>query len=269
MIGLRDNTEKELPGPLGWLFLGLILMMTVDSVAGVDNPARWLCLFFLGAVFVRRAWDLAPCALLIFCLYVGGQWFPDWVWKVPTASLFFPLVLVWLSCLPFPRLRAGFRWARKGDLNQVTWFLVVLVSLVSAIALVLWALWTDYLGLATAMMSTVKSVPLWFMLLVGIPGFALANAFAEEAVYRGVVQDALEKRFGNWPWLVIAAQASAFAALHYRSGFPNGKVGYLMTFVFACMLGLLRRRSEGMLAPYVAHVAADAVIGVTLLLLAA
>ncbi len=256
-------------GLLAWLLLLVVLLITVDAFAGMDLPVRWLSLFLLGGALYWRSWSLVPCALLIFYLYVGSIWFPSWVWRVPSAPFLFPFLLTWITCLPVSILRTEFRWFRVGEFDEVTWLLVVLVSLISALALVLWALWTNYLGIASAMIGSFKSVPLWFMLLVGIPGFALVNAFAEEAVYRGVLQNAFEKHFPSRPWLVIGAQASAFAAAHYQNGFPNGKLGYLMTFTFACMLGLLRRRTEGMLAPYIAHVAADAVIGFTLLLLAA
>ena len=56
-------------------------------------------------------------------------------------------------------------------------------------------------------------------------------------------------------------QASAFAILHFAAGFPNGIAGYLMTFVYGLILGYLRERTGGLLAPYVTHVVADLVIG--------
>jgi membrane protease YdiL (CAAX protease family) len=60
--------------------------------------------------------------------------------------------------------------------------------------------------------------------------------------------------------LSLLVQAWLFGALHYREGFPNGAWGLVMTAVYGIMLGVLRRRSQGMLAPWAVHVFADCVI---------
>jgi len=258
------------PGLAGWLLLGLVALVSICAVLATYAPILWFVVFFLGYALYQREWDLIPCALLFFFMYQGNQWLPSWAHDLPTAPFLVPFLLAFLCCLPFARLRSHFQWFRGGNPDQVTWLLVIVTSLVSALSLILWALWTDYLGIASSMLGTFRQLPIWFMLLVGIPGFALLNAFAEEVVYRGVLQDALQSRFGETRQaLVLCAQASAFAAAHYMAGFPNGKLGYLMTFVYALVLGYLRDRSNGMLAPYLAHVAADLVIGFTLLLLSA
>jgi membrane protease YdiL (CAAX protease family) len=258
---------RELRDPLALLLLAILFLLSGEILLGGGGLLRWLSAGLLVGVFYRREWDLLPCALLIFLLFMGGLYLPEQVLRFPSAVFLVPFGITSLLCLPFARTRPAFAWFRMGSLDQVTLILVVLTSLVSALTLVLWALWTDYLGIATAMLGTVRSLPRWLLLLVGIPGFALMNAFAEEVVYRGVFLDALLRRFPGRQFLILAAQASAFAAAHYWVGFPNGKLGYLMTFTYACMLGYLRLRSEGMLAPYLAHVAADSVIGITLLLL--
>jgi membrane protease YdiL (CAAX protease family) len=41
---------------------------------------------------------------------------------------------------------------------------------------------------------------------------------------------------------------------------PERAVGYLMTFGYAMMLGYLRQRTKGILAPYIAHIIADTTI---------
>lgn len=263
------NETEQRPGLLGWLLLLYLLLVSVGIMLEAYSAVRWGAVALLVAVLARREWELLPASLLLFLLFQGNSWMPDSVVSLPTAPFLIPFLLTTLICLPFSWFRENFSWFRRGEPDQVSWLLTGLTSLLSALALILWALWTDYLGIASSMLSTFRQVPFWFMLLVGIPGFALLNAFAEEVVYRGVLQHALTKRFTNGIPLVLAGQASAFAAAHYASGFPNGKLGFLMTFVYAVMLGYLRERSNGMLAPYVAHVAADFVIGLTLLLLAA
>ncbi|HEY8280628.1 MAG TPA: CPBP family intramembrane glutamic endopeptidase [Bdellovibrionota bacterium] len=253
---------------LSWLLVTVLLAISMDVVIESDAPVRWLSVIFLGAVLHRRAWDLAPCAFLLVFLFPAGVLYPDWAWDLPAVPFFVPLILTWITCTLIFRRKGCFSWLKRGRLDEVTISLILLVSLASALVLVLWALWTDYLGIGSSMVSSLKSVPRWFTLLVVVPGFALVNAAAEEAVYRGVMQDALEKRFKDRLWLVIGVQASAFAAAHFHSGFPNGRMGYLMTFGYACMLGMLRRRTGGMLAPYLTHLTADLVIGITLVLLA-
>lgn len=254
-------------GALGWLLAGLVALVSGDALLSMP-VALLVAVFFFGAlVAYRREAGLAPASLLFFFLFVASRWYPDWVWRMPTASFLVPLASAWLCCFPFASARGSWRWFRKGQLDQATWMLLVLVSLASAIGLILWALRMDYLGIARHMIGPLREAPRWLSVLVLIPTFALMNAFAEEAVYRGVLQDALERCFPGRRQLVFVLQASAFAAAHYQAGFPNGGAGYLMTFLFAYALGVLRWRSNGMLAPYLAHVIADAVIGFTLLLL--
>lgn len=260
--------EHILPGNgIGWMLAVLLLLIVFGAITSSYSPVRWGTALFLVAVLARKHWDLFPCALLFVLMFVVTSSFPEAFWNVPAAWALFPFFATCLICLPFPHLRSSFQWARWGEPDQISWLATGLVSLVSAAALVLWALWANYLGVATAMIKPVLSMPYWFLFLVALPGFALVNAFAEEVVYRGVIQDALERRFADKQWLVISLQALAFAAAHYQVGFPNGKVGFAMVFVYGSMLGFLRVRSLGMLAPYVAHVAADYVIGVVLVLM--
>jgi len=266
---MNADKHNEKHGLARYFLLVLVALITASAFMRVFAPILWFVVLFLLFTLYYRKWTLVPCALLFFFMYQGDQWFPVWVYNLPTAPFLLPFVLTTCCCLPFPFLRPQFSWFRLGKPDQVSWLLVILTSLISALALILWALWSDYLGIASSMLSTFRHVPPWFMLLVGIPGFALLNAFSEEVVYRGVLQDALEQNFGERQSLILIAQASAFAAAHYMGGFPNGKLGYLMTFVYALMLGYLRDRSRGLLAPYLAHVAADYVIGITLLLLSA
>ena len=54
-------------------------------------------------------------------------------------------------------------------------------------------------------------------------------------------------------------QAVAFGALHLL-GIPGGWIGVAMAAAYGVMLGWLRRRSQGMLAPYLAHGLADVAI---------
>lgn len=98
--------------------------------------------------------------------------------------------------------------------------------------------------------------PLWLLVVAGA-GFSLVNAAVEEAVFRGVLQTALERVSG--PGVAVVVQAVAFGLLHVV-GVPTGLVGALMAGAWGLLLGVMRWRTGGLLAPYVAHVAADATI---------
>jgi hypothetical protein len=86
----------------------------------------------------------------------------------------------------------------------------------------------------------------------------------EEAVFRGVVMDALERALGDGH-ASVGIQAILFGAYHYLAGFPNGASGLLLTLIYGILLGILRRLSGGMLAPLMAHIAADLTIFAVLL----
>jgi membrane protease YdiL (CAAX protease family) len=101
------------------------------------------------------------------------------------------------------------------------------------------------------------------LLLVGGLLFAASNAAGEELLFRGVLQTGLE-RLGRGPWVAIAVQAVVFGLCHYR-GFPSGGTGVVMATGYGFALGLLRRHSGGLLAPWLAHVAADTTIFALLL----
>jgi membrane protease YdiL (CAAX protease family) len=127
--------------------------------------------------------------------------------------------------------------------------------LASAIALVVWRFWTDtnmavYRGF-------VPNVPTW-MLPLGILLFAMLNAAFEEVIWRGVLMYAIESAVGpgTAAWLL---QGVGFGIWHYQ-GFPRGWVGVGLATIFALMMGALRIRSKGMLAPFIAHVFADVTI---------
>jgi len=123
----------------------------------------------------------------------------------------------------------------------------------------IWAFWTDHLGIGAQMILQFKAFPRWHVLGAGIPLFALINAFSEEVVYRGVLQEALFATLRKTS-LAVLLQADAFAMEHFAVGFPNGYWGYAMVLVYGGMLGYLRVRTRGMLAPFLAHVVADLVI---------
>ena len=92
-------------------------------------------------------------------------------------------------------------------------------------------------------------------------GWSALNAVAEEFFFRGALQRALTPLGAAW---AIGVQAAAFGLIHYR-GFPRGWSGVALATIYGLMLGLLRRRADGLFAPWLAHLAADVVIVAILL----
>ena len=93
--------------------------------------------------------------------------------------------------------------------------------------------------------------------------FAMMNAALEEFMYRGIAMGALEAGLGAGT-LPVFLQALVFGIVHI-GGFPRGAVGIALAIIYGLMMGALRRRSSGLLAPWIAHVGADVAIGSILL----
>jgi uncharacterized protein len=256
------------PAYASYALVGTLLAVSVGTVLRMPLLIQLPCLGFLGVAWAARAPELLPAASLAVFTYVGAQFFPDFVWSLPSLGFLLPLLLAGLLSLPSEGARAAWGWLRKGKADFPTILLALTTSLLAAAALMLWAFWTDNLGAGAAVLRDYQGVPRWFLFLVGVPVFAMLNAAAEEGIFRGVFLGALLARFPRDPRLALSVQALAFAAAHYWAGFPNGRLGLLMTFIYACMLGQLRLRSRGMLVPFLTHFSADVVIGYLLILLA-
>jgi membrane protease YdiL (CAAX protease family) len=57
----------------------------------------------------------------------------------------------------------------------------------------------------------------------------------------------------------LVLSSLSFGLAHYR-GFPSGLPGVSLAFTYGLMMGVLRWRAAGLLAPWGAHVFADIVI---------
>lgn len=254
---------------VGYSWLALLSLISLTPWLGTVTLLQFACVFTLGIVFRQRAWAVLPAALLFSFLFFGPMLLPGDLWRLPMAHFLLPLALTGFICLPFSALSREFRWIRRGEADTASWLLALTTCLVAVIAMLLWTSWTDNLGAGAGMVNELRGIPRWFLLLFGVPVFAFLNALVEEAIYRGVLQESLERVFPHQLSLSLGLQASAFAAAHYAAGFPNGVTGYLMTFVYALALGHLRRRTGGMLLPFLTHFSADLLIGYTLVMLAA
>jgi membrane protease YdiL (CAAX protease family) len=191
----------------------------------------------------------AATAVGILCLYAGfaKAWF---VW---------PLYLLVPCGAAFLFGRTGDKkrhitLVRLGRLGRSEFAAILMIALVSAAALVAW------IGVLHPDLSRfVALLPDWptiLLLLLGI-GFSIVNAVLEELLWRGFLQSWLLSVVN--PAVAIAVQAVSFGAFHF-TGFPGGLAGISLATVYGLMLGALAFRCKGLLAPCIAHVAADAII---------
>lgn len=218
---------------------------------------------FTIALFMQ---ELIPVFLVFLFFTSTRYYFPPELKSFPSLPFLIPFLLMVIIFLPFKKLRKELDWFRAGSMDRFTVGLTLLTGVVSTIALNLWGYWSDNMDRSISFATPFASQPKYVIFGLIVPIFAIVNAFSEEVIFRGVLQNSLDKIFGERNWVTHVLQAAAFAIVHFAGGFPNGKIGYLMVFVYGLMLGYLRMRSKGMLAPYLAHVLADLTIGYFLFL---
>jgi uncharacterized protein len=208
-----------------------------------------------------------PTILFLFLMYfvLKKEWF-----EVSVSLSFFIFAFIPVICLPiiifliiafsFPVLRRTLCWLKIGKQDKISKLLVILTSIISVIALLIWAGNSSYLGIG---INTIKGLLVYNYILIitlFIPVFAVVNALIEEFMFRGILQENLRRIFNN-KLTVILLQSIPFAAFHYALGFPNGLIGFFMVFIWGSILGYLRERTNGLLAPMICHIVADLTIG--------
>ncbi len=211
-------------------------------------------------IILFSSWNLLQYALVLLLIGMSTL-IPSVIWNIPAMAMLIPVMVSTAIIYQFPKTRIALSWFKRGQIDNSSLILMILTAFLAAAALITWGLWSNNLGVAVDTMKSLSVYPAWLNLCILIPIFGLTNAFAEEALYRGIIQETLMNVFPKKIMLVILLQASAFAAAHVAFGFPNGKLGYIMTFFYGSILGYLRFRTKGMLSPYLTHVAADLVIG--------
>ena len=221
----------------------------VVTRSGIVDVAILVALAGAGAALHRRTRDAAALALAAAAFIA--------ISFVPPLARLTPLPL--LLALAVLLLAAGLRapWLARGELGRAVLGWAAAIAAVSGTCLVAW--WKlvrpDLSDLTLVSLLPDVSAPA--LLAAAVLGWSALNAVAEEFFFRGALQHALTRSLGGG--LGIAVQAAAFGLLHYR-GFPRGWSGVALATIYGLMLGALRRRSGGLLAPWLAHVAADVVI---------
>lgn len=165
----------------------------------------------------------------------------NWIWSFYVLAP----VAFGASAVFFPSLGAATRqWLRPGSVDRDVWKQIgPVVGLMYAVMLSGVVLFRFDMTHQPLMRSGLSMIAL---VLVGI-AIAAVNAGAEEFVYRGLVMNSLDAGIGAG-WASLILQAVAFGTFHFNSTEP-GLAGIAGAVLFGLLLGWLRRRSRGMLAP--------------------
>jgi membrane protease YdiL (CAAX protease family) len=256
----RWKGKISAPPRQGPLNAALILLIVVLPAAASPLPpglTPWLLVPLVSALVLgwpRRSPYVVHTGSLVGVLFLIHL-FPKLYqyWPLP---LFLILGLYGLVVWGIPWLRSASSWRKWGVPDRSTWILTVLFALAAAGGVTAWR-FLAHPDLNRFRAFVPADVPLW-LLPLGIVIYAFLNAAYEEIVWRGVLMESLEAAFGRG-MTSLFLQAAGFGLWHFR-GFPNGWLGVGLAAVFALMMGILRRKSSGMLAPWVAHVFADVTI---------
>jgi membrane protease YdiL (CAAX protease family) len=270
-----------------FLVLALTALITIAPLVSLAS-ATPVAIAILGVTILawrRRA--VAATALGIFsvaCVVLGVAGIgPQQV--VFSIAFAISAVILWRV----PWLRESTAWFERGAFDRSLLVMAVGIAGLAAAALIVWYV-AARPDLADVVRTFVRDQPLW-LLAPGALVFSAVNAATEEGAYRGLLLGALDATLGRGHVRVADArgdlagtrvhreraeagvlpvllQAVAFGALHLQGGFPRGVIGVGLAFVYGLLLGALRRRAGGLLAPWAAHVLTDLAIATIVLTLA-
>jgi membrane protease YdiL (CAAX protease family) len=151
------------------------------------------------------------------------------------------------------------KWLKAGTLSKTVIILMSIVIITSSSALLLWYFIADP-DISDLQNSFPKS-GLFMLIIYGIL-FSVFNSIWEEFIIKGILWDGLERLTLNFI-VLNTIQAVLFGVLH-KNGFPRGLTGAILAGVYGFLIGIIRRKSKGLLAPCITHAFADATIFVIL-----
>lgn len=237
-----------------------LFSLSVLAAGGVLNlPSATIAAFAVLVLLAMWTRSTAAMHMTIFALLAALAY------RTPEFGLHpFPLLNALLGyavvVMCSRRLRESFGWLHTGSLEPGVRRLILGTSAASLVALPIWFAWTDpeFVGL-----TAIADVPVWALPPTGF-FFVLVNAGVEETAFRGVLLDSSHSAFGAIAALFV--QAAVFGIAHYAHGVPDGPWGAVLSGGYGLMLGVIRLRSRGMVAPWIAHAITDAAIFVMIVI---
>ncbi len=198
-----------------------------------------------------------PYALHVALLFaaMAGWWLSHapLVWPLYFLA---PLAAYGFAARSVRPLRRTTTWLRRGRIDRMT------TALMGASALVVPLVLAGWLRFAHPSLDAFRDqlpdgVSARALVAIGAV-FAFGNALLEESIWRGVLMESLDRGLGRGV-ASIAVSAVSFGVAHV-AGFPRGVFGVLLAAFSGVLLGVIRRRSEGLLAPMITHVLVDTAV---------
>ncbi len=248
-----DNNKNHKP------YLPSTIVITQSVIIAlwhmVPETIQWIltCLLAIITIFAWLRMFIAAVHIgVFFCVFylmtLLFQSFPQLSFAVAIG--------VYIILLSFNRrLRPIIPWWQRGTLGKEVIFLCLATTVVAGTALLGWYLFKNP-DINDLIDSFLPEAAPW-MLVIGGVLFSMLNAFVEEFAFRGVLTFGLESHLGKY--IALAIQAVAFGTYHIN-GFPRGAFGVVLAAIYGIMIGVVRLRSKGMLAPWIAHVFTDIII---------
>ncbi len=245
----RSRTDAAL---LLGMLAGLALAPMVPTLVAVGCVG--VIFVLTGAALWRRSPAVARVGVLLCTFFVMVAYPPMRnTWPLPMLLT----IGVYLAVVRFvPWLREGSDFWKRGRTDAAVVGVALGFVVIASVALILWARFLDP-DLTDLHALFPHHIPLPLIVGGGVL-FSIFNALGEEFLWRGAILEALDRTLGRG-WLPVVLQAASFGLAHIM-GFPRGWIGVALATVYGLMMGIVRRRSRGMLAPIVAHVFADMTI---------
>ncbi|MDE0370076.1 MAG: CPBP family intramembrane metalloprotease [bacterium] len=257
MNGMRPRTDIRSEGVVVVLLTGLAIALPFARSAGIVAAGGIAVIVLTAFAMVRKMPAAGAIGVLLVAFLLLGL-----TGLRPKRLLFGLAVVVYVvvaSRLPWLRELAPWRHAWSCNLRQGA--AGAAIGLVAGLAL--WAWYERRPEQLADLLDITRDWSIWTLLSLGVLA-AVVNAVVEEAVYRGIIQDSLERVLRPGVTALVM-QAAVFAALHFPTGILQGHGGVALAFLYGLVLGLLRRRSGGLAVPVIAHAVTDlAILGVVL-----
>ena len=233
--------------PLLWLFI-IVTFQFPFPVWYMILAQAAVSIYF----FIARRQLFNPSLFFILLLLTSFIPLPEGIWLL--NILIAVVALIGLIYIIPPLKKVAIRFPR-GYFDRRIILYSILVIVISAIALIVWKSLAKP-DIRALMASAMDIDPKY--ILPAIIAFPIFNAIAEELMFRWILWDGLTELIQS-SIVVIIIQSLIFGLSHYH-GFPNGWLGVGMAAIYGLMLGYIRYRSKGLLAPMLTHIFADITI---------
>jgi hypothetical protein len=262
LTDLGDEWSRRLSTPAARLRTGLVLLVPY-LVYGVGTGTFQVSAFFRLAAFV-----LVP--LLVLSLPLKHRQRPTWMDTVAILAIWMPI--------EFRLLKGAWMWPKPDISNVFNVLLAVDVGVIGfvvfrglkdvgyrfrldrsglKVALLSFGLFLVIalpLGLATGFLAFKPRLSVFSTMGLAV-GLFLATGIPEELLFRGIIQNLLEKTLGR-RWVALGTASVIFGVAHLNSGDWRY---FVLATIAGLFYGWTYQRTGGLTAPAITHALVDAV----------